>query len=148
MQQLQLTKERRLYIAYGEFMSFSQMSELCPTAEYIGTGNIRHWRLMFQGETDNGRENIIPCHSCNVPVAVWSITIDDEMELDTVYNYRFTYTKCRIGVMYNNQMYTGFTYIINNTLPITTPSQRLKDLLKEGYSDNGIPLTDWDSRFF
>lgn len=135
----------RLYIAYGQYMSFAEMHGICPTAQYIGTGYISNYKLTFQGAPGNGLENIIPCQSNKIPATIWGITMEDEMQLDTSYNYRFTYTKCRCDVFYQNNTYTAFTYVLNyQLLPLSSPSQSTKDVIKEGYSDNYINVRDWN----
>lgn len=143
-----VSMNRRFYVAYGELMSFAQMQALCLTAKYIGTGYMQHWRLSFHGKNEMGIENIKHCHSSTVPFALWSVTLSDEMQLDTKYNYRFTYTKISLDVYCNGRIYTGFTYILNATLPCATLSHDMKLIMQEGYSDNNIPLSCWDTRFF
>lgn len=140
-----IDKGRRIYFAYGRFMSFSEMHKMCPQAKYLGTTEIIGWYLTFQG---NDCENIIPCTSSRVPVAVWAMTLGDEMELDTFYNYRFMYTKLAIQFEHNDVTYTGYTYVLNSILAVSAPSMKLKLLMQEGYSDNGLYASDWDSRFF
>lgn len=140
--------ERRIYIAYGEYMSIMQMASKCVTAKRIGRGFLRHWRLSFHGEMGNGIENIIPSHNDSVPITLWDISLDDERELDTRYEYPKRYTKIEVEAVYKGAAYKGYTYIINGNLPYATPSQALKDCMKEGYSDTGIAIKDWDPIFF
>lgn len=137
--------DRRIYIAYGKYMSFSEMHELCKSAEHIGTGEIQHWYLTYQG---NSLENIIPCFGAKVPVAVWGISLADEMELDYVHNYRLAYTKLEMRVEINDNVYIGYTYVLNSLLPVSSPTKELKLIMQEGYSDNGFSVSEWDSRFF
>ena len=141
----QILAGRRLYVAYGRYMSFAEMTKLCQQAEHLGAGEILHWYLTIQG---NSMENIIPCCGARVPAAIWGITIADEMELDAVFNYRFTYTKIEMRVEYNGEIYSGYTYVLNSLLPISAPSKELKLIMQEGYSDNGFSASKWDSRFF
>ena len=140
--------ERRLYLAYGEYMSLQQMAAKCATAQRVGKGYIRGWRLTFGGESGNGVENIVPCHNGIVPVAVWKVTLDDEKELDIRYKYPSMYTKLEFNVIYKNTIRSGFTYILNKQLSAAAPSQIMKDILKEGYSDTGIDVKDWNDIFF
>ena len=37
----------RLYIAYGSNLNLDQMKRRCPTAEVIGTAELKNWRLWF-----------------------------------------------------------------------------------------------------
>lgn len=138
----------RAYISYGEYMSLLQMSAKCATAVRIGKGYIRGWRLTFQGEAGNGMENIVPCHDGIVPAAVWAVSIEDEMELDKRYMYPTKYTKLAMTVLVNGKKIEGFTYVLNTELPDTTPSQSTRDVIKEGYSDNGFDICDWPEDIF
>ena len=38
----------RLYIAYGSNLNLEQMKRRCPTAEVVGTAELRNWRLWFR----------------------------------------------------------------------------------------------------
>ena len=38
------TKDR-LYIAYGSNLNLEQMKRRCPTAEVVGTAELKNWRL-------------------------------------------------------------------------------------------------------
>lgn len=144
----QATKGRRYYLAYGEYMSLLQMARKCETAVRVGKSSIRGWRLSFNGEAGNGVENIVPCYNQTVPITIWRVALEDEMELDKRYNYGIAYTKLEFRVVCNNESYIGFTYILNSPMPSALPSPQLKDIMKEGYSDNDIPIADWDSSFF
>ena len=129
-------------------MSILQMSAKCVTAERIGKSFIRGWRLTFAGEAGNGIENIVPAHNAAVPVVIWRVGDDNVKELDWRYRYMSEYTTLSFDVVYEGNVYTGYTYVLNHPLPNAEPSQQLKDTMKEGYSDNDIPIKDWDPRFF
>ena len=137
-----------IFLAYGEYMAIMQMAAKCPTAQRIGKSYIRHWRLTFQGESGNGVENIVPAHNEVVPVTLWRVSEDDVKELDWRYRYMTDYTKLSFDVVCEGTVYSGYTYVLNNSLPEAEPAQTTKDIMKEGYSDNGISVRHWDPRFF
>lgn len=138
----------RAYISYGEYMSLMQMSAKCPTAARIGKGYLRGWRLMFQGEAGNGVENIVPCYNGIVPVAVWAVSLNDEMELDKRYNYPNVYTKLELTVVINKKALKGYTYVLNVPMPTARISPEFKDIMREGYSDTGVDIRFWPDSFF
>ena len=129
-------------------MPLLQMSAKCATAIRLGKGYIRGWRLTFQGEAGNGTENIVPCHDGIVPAAVWAITVEDEKELDARYNDPIQYTKLELPVIIEGKPLMGFTYVLNERLPVASLSCLMKKIMQEGYSDNDIDISEWDSRFF
>lgn len=141
-----INKGYRLYVAYGRYMSLVEMSKLCSAAVYITSGILDNYRLSFHGNSTNCMENVVPCHSNRIYVAVWGITLEDEMHLDTAYNYRFTYTKCRCDVTYNSCTYPAYTYILNYQLAVTEPTIEMCKVLREGYSNNNIDISEWDPR--
>ena len=140
--------DERVFLSYGEYMSLMQMSAKCPTAARIGKGYVRGWRLTFAGEAGNGVENIVPCYNGIVPVAVWAISINDEMELDKRYDYPALYTKIELTVIVSGRTIKGYTYVLNVPMPTARISPEFKDIMKEGYSDTGVDIRFWPDSFF
>lgn len=138
----------RYYIAYGEYLSIMQMAQKCITAERIGKSFIRGWKLDFRGTDGNAGENIVPCSDGVVPVCIWRVAMDDEVELDLRYKYPYLYTKKEFSVIKDGRIYTGFTYVMNGSFPSASLSKVMKMIMQEGYTDIDIPVAEWDSRFF
>ena len=74
--------EKRYYIAYGSNLNVRQMRMRCPGARIIGTSEIKDYRLLFKGSMTGSYLTIEPEEGATVPVAVWSVTEEDELALD------------------------------------------------------------------
>ena len=73
---------KRLYIAYGSNLNLRQMAMRCPTAQLVGTGEVRDYELQFKGAPYGAFATIGPKDGASVPVAVWSLRSRDEKALD------------------------------------------------------------------
>ena len=63
------------YIAYGSNLAVDQMSRRCPGARIEGKAELQDWRLAFHPHA-----TIRPEQGFTVPVLIWEITDNDEME--------------------------------------------------------------------
>ena len=143
-----LKRGYRLYIAYGVFMAAAEMKQYCPSAIFLGGSVFNNFRLTFHMIGDSTVENIIPCACARTYAALWCIPMDEEVQLDGVFNHRFLYSKMRCAITYGDDEYAAYTYVLNHYLPTTLPNETVKKTMKEGYSDCKIPIKEWDSRFF
>ena len=73
---------KRLYIAYGSNLNLRQMAMRCPTAQLVGTGEVRDYELQFKGAPYGAFATICAKEGAAVPVAVWSLQNRDEKALD------------------------------------------------------------------
>ena len=73
---------KRYYIAYGSNLNVRQMQMRCPGARIIGTSEIKDYHLLFKGSMTGSYLTIEPEEGATVPVAVWSVTKEDEQALD------------------------------------------------------------------
>ena len=80
---------KRLYIAYGSNLNLRQMAMRCPTAQLVGTGEVRDYELQFKGQPHGAFATIGSKDGASVPVAVWSLRSWDEKALDM---YAVSYT--------------------------------------------------------
>ena len=69
----------RKYFAYGTNMNPRGMAIRCPTAQALGQGKVKGWRLIIN--TD-GLPSIVPCPSATLYGALWKLTQSDESALD------------------------------------------------------------------
>ena len=75
--------ERDLYYAsYGSNLSVRQMLERCPDAIYVGTAELKGWRLLFKGSQSGSYLTIEKKKGRKVPVLVWKVSKRDEKKLD------------------------------------------------------------------
>ena len=83
-----------LYFAYGSNLNHQQMKKRCDGAKYIGKYTLQGYKLCFSHKTNHsiyGHANIVKNKGSKVQGALWSITKNDEYELDGYegvdYNY-------------------------------------------------------------
>lgn len=76
------TRTKAIYAAYGSNLNKGQMQHRCPGSRPIGTGWLRDYKLVFQGNSVNAHANVIPAKGEAVPIALWEITRLDEAALD------------------------------------------------------------------
>lgn len=68
---------KRLYLAYGSNINLEQMAKRCPNSKVIGTAMIPDYELEFRGVA-----TIVPKKGAEVPVLMWEIDQQDEINLN------------------------------------------------------------------
>ena len=131
--------EKRYYIAYGSNLNVRQMTMRCPTARIIGTSEIHNYRLLFKGSKTGSYLTIEPEKGCSVPVAVWSVTDQDEWALDRYEGFPSFYYKKELELPITG-IKTGkvrrrkvFVYIMHEERPFGVPSSYYMRTCAEGY---------------
>ena len=138
--------EKRYYIAYGSNLNVRQMTMRCPTARIIGTSEIHNYRLLFKGSKTGSYLTIEPEKGCSVPVAVWSVTDQDEWALDRYEGFPSFYYKKEMELPITG-IKTGkvrrrkvFVYIMHEDRPFGVPSSFYMRTCAEGYRYFGFDL--------
>lgn len=138
--------EKRYYIAYGSNLNVRQMTMRCPTARIIGTSEIHNYRLLFKGSKTGSYLTIEPEKGCSVPVAVWSVTDQDELALDRYEGFPSFYYKKELELPITG-IKTGkvrrrkvFVYIMHEDRPFGVPSSFYMRTCAEGYRYFGFDL--------
>ena len=138
--------EKRYYIAYGSNLNIRQMMMRCPTARIIGTSEIEDYRLMFKGSMTGSYLTIEPEKGCKVPVAVWSVTDEDELALDRYEGFPSFYYKKELELPITG-IKTGkvrrrkvFVYIMHEERKRGVPSNFYMRTCAEGYRSFGFDL--------
>lgn len=139
----------KLYIAYGSNLNMEQMRLRCDTAQFIGTGTLENYELQFKGRLHNAYATIAPKEGSSVPIAIWKIKKEDELNLDRCEGYGTRYgnfyDKGNIAVkMDNGKMITGMVYIMNQAANFGNPSKSYYDTVQQGYIDCGFDTTVLD----
>lgn len=136
--------QKRYYLAYGSNLNIGQMRYRCPSARIIGTAVIDDYRLLFKGSKTGSYLTIEPMTGRSVPVAVWSVTEDDEHRLDCYEGYPGFYYKKELAVTVKG-IKTGklrrrrcFVYIMHEKRPLGLPSNAYLETCCEGYMDFGF----------
>ena len=138
--------EKRYYVAYGSNLNVRQMTMRCPTARIIGTSEIHNYRLLFKGSKTGSYLTIEPEKGCSVPVAVWSVTDQDELALDRYEGFPSFYYKKELELPITG-IKTGkvrrrkvFVYIMHEDRPFGVPSSFYMRTCAEGYRYFGFDL--------
>lgn len=130
---------KKIYVAYGSNLHTGQMAYRCPDAKVIGTGVLENYKLSFAGWPSHGVATVTPCKGSNVPVALWSISEEDEKNLDIYEGWPALYRKEDIEVaMEDGTKITGMVYIMNKkyhnqTMVASAPTERYYNTIATGY---------------
>ena len=124
----------RLYIAYGSNLNLEQMKRRCPTAEVIGTAELKNWRLRFRGGSHSAVATIEREQGFTVPVLIWRIQPEDEVALNRYEGFPFLYRKETLRLTVNGKRVRAMVYIMNaDRHPYGTPSAGYFNTIREGY---------------
>lgn len=137
----------RYYLAYGSNLNIGQMWHRCPESSAIGTAVIEDYELLFKGSQSGSYLTIEPKEGASVPVAVWSVTGQDECYLDRYEGYPSFYykkeltlpvTEIRSGEVRSHRC---FVYIMHESRPIGVPTVDYMRICLEGYDNFGFDRT-------
>ncbi len=137
---------KRYYIAYGSNLNIRQMRMRCPSARIIGTSEIKDYRLLFKGSMTGSYLTIEPEDGGTVPVAVWSVTEEDEQALDHYEGFPNFYYKKEL-VLPVTGIKTGkvcrrkvFVYIMREERPFGIPTTFYMRTCADGYRSFGFDV--------
>lgn len=131
--------EKRYYIAYGSNLNIRQMRMRCPGARIIGTSEIVDYELLFKGSRTGSYLTIEPKAGASVPVAVWSVTAEDEQALDRYEGFPAFYYKTEMKLPVRGirsgkvRMRNTFVYIMHEDRPVGIPNGYYVATCLEGY---------------
>lgn len=136
---------KRLYIAYGSNLNLQQMERRCPTAKVYGKGELKDYRLLFKGATDNAYATIQPLKDVKVPVLVWELKAEDEKALDIYEGFPHFYYKKDLEVeLEGGEKVTAMVYMmtdkIKDRINLNIPSERYLKIVEEGYTAAGFDI--------
>ena len=133
--------ERNLYyLGYGSNLSVRQMLERCPDAIYVGTAELKGWRLLFKGSQSGSYLTIEKKKGRKVPVLVWKVSELDERKLDVYEGFPRLYQKEEMEVELHNLAdgapigtVKAFIYIMDENRKIGQPDDGYYLTCEEGY---------------
>ncbi len=123
---------KRLYLAYGSNINLEQMAYRCPTAKVIGATMLPNQELNFRRVA-----TIDPKEGSEVPVLVWEIGQQDEINLDYYEGFPRMYRKEIFELEVNGKMRECMAYVMNHGA-ISPPSSQYYNGIKLGYEANGM----------
>ncbi len=137
----------KFYLAYGSNLSVEQMLQRCPQAVYVGTGELKGYRLLFRGSLTGSYLTIEHRRNRKVPVVVWKVTEENEAALDLYEGYPCFYRKEELQVEVHSLVdgsaigtVTAFVYIMDEARPLGRPTDRYLRVCAEGYERFGFDL--------
>lgn len=136
--------KRKFYAAYGSNLNVEQMNIRCPTAQIVGTSEIKDYRLLFKGSKTGSYLTIEAKKGSVVPVAVWSVTEADEKALDCYEGFPTLYYKARFKLPVKGlnggkkRFLETFVYIMHENRPIGIPNRFYVETCLEGYRTFGF----------
>ena len=123
---------KRLYLAYGSNINLEQMAKRCPNSKVIGTAMIPDYELEFRGVA-----TIVPKKGAKVPVLMWEIDQQDELNLNSYEGFPRLYRKEIFEMEVNGKIREGMAYLMNYR-GIAPPTAQYYNGIKKGYEDNGM----------
>ncbi|WP_313182588.1 gamma-glutamylcyclotransferase family protein [Lacrimispora sp.] len=126
-------KKETLYIAYGSNLNLTQMAYRCPTAEVIGTSEMKDYEMLFRGSRSSAVATVEPLIGARVPVLLWKIRPQDELALDRYEGYPNFYRKELFPVELGGRSVKAMVYIMNDGRPFGGPSDYYLNTILEGY---------------
>lgn len=135
---------KRYYLAYGSNLNIRQMKFRCPTARVVGTAVIDGYELLFKGSKSGSYLTIEPKEGCEVPVAVWEVQEQDELNLDRYEGYPTFYYKKEMQIVMKGirtgkeRVRDAFVYIMHEDRPHGIPSWHYVETCAAGYKTFGF----------
>lgn len=145
---------KKFYIAYGSNLNTAQMQDRCPDAIPVGTAELKGWELLFRGFSRIRHSGVLTIEEnpeCSVPIAVWSVSEEDERNLDRYEGFPTFYYKKEMRITVTGlksgdvQEVDAFVYIMTEGKPLSLPNNAYFVTCLEGYEDFGfdsVHLTD------
>ena len=129
---------KKYYLAYGSNLNIEQMRYRCPTAKVVGTAIIKDYELLFKGSKTGSYLTIEKCDGEYVPVGVWEVTSQDELNLDRYEGYPSFYYKTEMTVSLKlpsgkYKKINAFVYIMHEDRPLGIPSPYYVRTCMNGY---------------
>lgn len=144
-------KKEKLYLAYGSNLNQTQMAFRCPTAEVVGTSELKGYELLFRGGRIGAVATVEPKEGGSVPVLLWKIRKEDEEALDRYEGYPRLYGKQMLQVELEGKEVSAMGYIMTPGHELGVPSDGYADIIWEGYDQCGLdtkPLEDAINRAY
>lgn len=123
---------KKLYLAYGSNINLEQMAYRCPDSKVVTAGMISDYELQFRQVA-----TIEPKEGSEVPVLVWELGSQGELNLDKYEGFPHLYRKEDIEVEINGETQKCMAYVMNRG-EISPPSKRYFNCILEGYRENGL----------
>lgn len=134
---------KKYYLAYGSNLNKTQMNYRCPDAKAIGTAYLNDYELLFKGSKTGSYLTVEKKKGSKVPLGVWEVSNEDEMNLDIYEGYPNFYYKKNIEIEVtkfngDKEKLNAFIYIMHEDHKIGIPTNYYIYVCAEGYKDFGF----------
>lgn len=136
--EVSMNRKPILYIAYGSNLNLPQMAFRCPTAEVVGTSELKDYELLFRGGRRGAVATVEPKKGSTVPVLLWKIWKADEAALDRYEGYPNFYDKQIIDVELDGKTVSAMIYVMTPGHKFGIPSDYYANVIWEGYESAGF----------
>lgn len=133
-----MNKKPTLYIAYGSNMNLPQMAHRCPTAQVVGTSELKDYELLFRGSKRSAVATVEQKEGSTVPVLIWQIHESDELSLDRYEGYPNFYGKQMMDIELDGQTVSAMVYVMTPGHDFGIPSDFYINTIWEGYESAGL----------
>lgn len=128
---------KKYFLAYGSSLNNEQMKKICPKATLIGTTFLPNTELVFGGiENEEGYLTLEKREGKFVPVAIWQISIFDEMNLNRYSKCPQFYDKDYREVLILGRKVKAMYYVLPKGYSYVLPSYSYLSVCMEGYRNH------------
>lgn len=121
-------------------MNFEDMKVRCPDARFLTVGWLDHYELLFRESASGCFLTIEPQKGSRVPIALWSVSAEDEKALDFYEEYPALYRRETMTISSGEGPVEAFIYVMNEDYPLGAPSRHYLKTCLQGYQDCGLDL--------
>lgn len=115
------------------------MAYRCPDAEFLGTSELKDWRLLFRGSQTGRYATIEPCEGYTVPLLVWRISQRDEARLDRYEGVSSGfYRKEIVQIPLNGKMVEAMVYVMDERRSFGIPEEWYYNVVEDAYAEFGF----------
>ena len=131
-----------IYASFGEDIIFT--GEIFPESQFIGTGEIKNYRIMFKGESPLSYATIEPEENFYVPVTLWEIPADESkisLVEDKIIHHLPGNTRRKFEVEVETakgEIIKAITFVLSDELPLEVPDTRYHAAIWECYEKFGF----------
>lgn len=126
----------KYYLAYGMNSNLNEMRRRCPDAKSLGPVTVPNYKLAFKTHCD-----VVHAPGESMQCVLWSITDQCELALDLLEGFPEYYDKREVQVTYQGQTIRPMIYFMCSGFDYAAPSEHYLNMVVEGYSEHGIPIT-------
>lgn len=130
----------RYYIAYGSNMCLERLKKRCADSEYVGTGILSDYKLLFRKSASGFYASIDKAEKEEVPVVVFRISKADENMLDKYEGCPTWYRKEKMTVILSNgKSIKGIVYKLpEDSAKIGIPTNEYYNIISNAYKSLGL----------